>query len=69
MANSSNSFKKMEQEDQEQAGQAPKQVEHEIMGFVQSGHFFGDVVELYFSKMINLFLALFGADSDDKKES
>ena len=69
MASKNNSFKQMEQEDVHNAGQAPEQIEHEVMGFVQSGHFFGDVIELYFGKMINLLLSLFGADpkSDDEE--
>lgn len=66
MAKSENSFKQLEDENIEQAGPAPEQVEHEIMGFVQSGHFFGDVIELYFSKMISLVSALLGSKPDQK---
>jgi len=66
MATSKNSFKKLEQENEDLVGNAPEQVEHELMGFVQSGHFFGDVIELYFSKMINMLMALFGSDPEKK---
>lgn len=67
MATSNNSFKQLEQEDVDKVGNAPEQVEQEVMGFVQGGHFFGDVIELYFSKMINILMALFGSDPEGKK--
>ena len=63
-----NSFKQLGQEDVKEIGKAPEQVEHNVMGLVHSGHFFGDVIELYFSKMIELVLSLFGADHDTKKK-
>jgi len=34
---------------------------------MKSGHFFGDVIELYFSKMVDIVLALFGAESEENK--
>lgn len=63
-----NSFKQLGQEDVNEVGKAPDQVEHNVMGLVHSGHLFGDVIELYFSKMIDLVLSLFGADHDKQKK-
>lgn len=68
MATGKNSFKELEQENAEKIGNTPEQVEHELMGIVQSGHFFGDVVELYFSKMINMVMALFGSEPGKKSD-
>ncbi|NNE28274.1 MAG: hypothetical protein HKN16_01470 [Saprospiraceae bacterium] len=67
MTDGKNSFKELENQNIEEAGQTPDNVEHDVMGIVQSGHLFGDVVELYFSKMIDLFLSLFGGSDKEEK--
>ncbi len=66
-----NNFKKMAQEDQELIPHAPEKVEHQVMGVVKTGQFAGNVIELYFSKMIELIMMLFGAtpSKKDQKDS
>ena len=55
-----NNFKQLAAEDEVQTPHAPKHVEQEVMGTIKSGHLMGDVLELYFSKMIDLILLIFG---------
>jgi len=57
---STNNFKQLAQEDQELIPYAPKQVEQQVMGVVKTSQFAGNVIELYFSKMIEMFMMLLG---------
>jgi len=68
MAIEKNSFKELGQKEIDEIGETPKKVEQNVMGLVHGGHFFGDVIELYFSRMIDLILSLFGADQEPEKK-
>ncbi len=63
-----NNFKQLEKEDQEMTPHAPRKIERQVMGLVNTGQFAGNVIELYFTKFIKLFLMLFGADPKEPTE-
>jgi len=64
-----NNFKELEKEDQELTPHAPRRIERQVMGIVNTGQFAGNVLELYFTKLIQLFLMLFGVVPEEKEDS
>lgn len=67
--NNNNSFKEMQDEDLDKNPQAPKLIENNLNSNMQSMHTFGNVVELYISKVVDLFVALLGGKKNDEIES
>jgi len=63
--NKKNSFKDLEDEDLDKNPQAPKQVEDDLNANINSIQTFGNVVELYLSKVIGLFVAILGGKKNE----
>ena len=63
-----NNFKELEKEDQEMTPHAPRKVERQLMGLVNSGQFAGNVIELYFTRFIKMFLMLLGVQAEEPKD-
>jgi len=63
-----NSFKKLEEIESSQTPQPSSQTERNIMGTARNIGFFGNVLELYFSKAIGMISALFGGSDIPTKE-
>ncbi len=67
--NRNNSFKKLEEIETSQTPQPSPQTERNVMGTARNIGFFGNVLELYFSKAIGMISALFGGSDLPNKES
>jgi len=59
---SKNSFKKLMEEEEKQYPHAPPEIEKEIMGSVGMIKLMGNVVELYLTRIIELFLSMMGGN-------
>jgi len=55
-----NNFKQLEQQEMQSHQAPPDHVEEEVMGIIKTGHFFGDVIELYFTKIFEIAGKLLG---------
>jgi len=64
-----NNFQQLEQEDQKLTPSAPPRIERQVMGFVNTTQFAGNVLELYFTKFIQLFLMLLGVNKEDSEKA
>ena len=64
-----NNFKKLEEDLISQYGEPPSKVKDNIDGTFGIFRAFGDIVELFIPKMLDLFLSLFGAHSDNSSSS
>jgi len=64
-----NNFKQLAAEDEKHIPHAPKHIENQIMGTVKTGHLMGDVLELYFSKMIDLIMMIFGGKNNKQSQA
>jgi len=67
--NRNNSFKKLAEIEKNQTPQPSPQTERNVMGTARNIGFFGNVLELYFSKAIGMISALFGGSDLPNKES
>ncbi len=66
-----NSFKKLMEEEEKQYPHAPPEIEKEITGNVKVIKLMGDIVELYLTRIIDMFLSMMGgknvqAETDEK---
>ena len=71
---SKNSFKKLMEEEEMQYPHAPPEIEKEITGSVRMIKLMGNVVELYLTRIVDLFLSMMGgkkiqSDTIESQES
>jgi len=59
-----NSFKKLEEEQQRLHPEPPPEVERNVMGNARNIKFMGNVIELYFSRVMSVLAQIFGANPD-----
>lgn len=57
---SKNSFKKLMEEEEKQYPHAPPEIEKEITGNVRMIKLMGNIVELYLTRIIDMFLSMMG---------
>ncbi len=62
-----NSFKELEKENMERFEKESQNVKDKIDGETSSFKFIGDVLDLYFSKVMGVFVAMSGGKDDDNK--
>ena len=62
-----NSFKKMQEEEEQQFPHPPPEVERNVMGNARNIQFVGDVVELYLSRFFDMLVSIFGGTSPQQE--
>ena len=68
-ANSQNSFKKLQEEEEQDFPHPPPQVERNVIGNARNIKFMGNVVELYFSRFLGMLVSIFGGNATPRHEA
>ncbi len=67
-ATEENSFKRLQEEQENQHASPPPEIENNIMGSMRVAHFMGNIVELYLPRVFDLILALFGSKKEEEEK-
>ncbi len=65
----SNSFKELEKLHEEEFEKKSSEVKKQIDGTTSSYKFIGDILDLYFNKIVGVFVAMTGGDIADKSKN
>lgn len=57
---SENNFKKLERQELERIGEPPGKINQNVSSNIRVFHFIGDIVELFFPRIVNLFVKMSG---------
>jgi hypothetical protein len=67
--NGQNSFKKLQEEEEKDFPHPPPQVERNVIGNARNIKFMGNVVELYFSRFLDMIVSIIGGNTTRRQEN
>ncbi len=67
-SNTENSFKRLEDEAEQQFPHPPPEIEQNVMGTARNVKFMGNVVELYLSRFLEIVVSIFGGSLSKGQE-
>ena len=62
-----NSFKQIQEEEEQQFPHPPPEIERNVMGTARNISFIGNIVELYFSRVIDVISAILGSNKNSRE--
>ena len=63
-----NNFQELDKITQDTFGEPPKEIRNNIHKNVRFFHLFGDLIDLFFPKVINIFTSILGGSTDRRSE-
>lgn len=63
-----NNFKELDKRTQSQLGEPPQDISGNIKKNIRFFHLFGDIIDLFFPKVISIFTDMLGGSNDRKSE-